>query len=755
LVDSGASVSCIEKSQIEKFGKSDDLVIKPSRLSRIIGVGGEHHYVCGEITLPLRFSGCEFKQNFIVLEQLHHPVIIGLDFMKDYRVKIDFHKQLMTIMDETICVALVRDSNFGYVRSLKPISVPPETEISIPVRVSKEFKNNTVLLEPSANLGSTKLVGARCLVTTKDSKTIMRVLNPTKVDIKLNTNRVLANVCIVDENEIHTFKESDEESVSNVNIKADSTLKNQMSDLDFDVSNDNLTPAEQKQLLNFLHQNHDVFSTSMSTIGHTNLYSHKIETIPGAKPVRSPFYRQDPIKKKVTEDLVNELSENGLVKRSTSCWHSPVVLVKKKDNTWRFAVDYRKLNQITEPIFQPLPRLEDVFDALGESKAKVFSTLDLNSAFYQIELDPETRHKAAFVTHEGVFEFQRMPFGLRNAAMSFQLLMSLVLKGLNWKHVLCYIDDILIFSPDFKTHLKHLDEVFQRLREAKLTLKPSKCKFGVEKVMFLGHILSENGISVDPEKTEKIQNFPVPNTQKELRGFLGLCNYYRRFVLNYSKICIPLHKLLKKEVKRKFSHGDWTDECQAAFEKLKIALTSPPILRFPDMNKDFILTTDASGHALGYILGQLDENGHEYVVSYGGRAIRPDEKNWPITELECLAIKCGIETFKHYLTHRPFTVYTDHKALEWLKKQKDTTGRIGRWVTKLQTFDFEIKYKKGTKNQNADALSRIQYEKLSSSSHDVKPKTLSGSSHGAVEKSSPMSNTPALGHKTSECCEKY
>ena len=227
----------------------------------------------------------------------------------------------------------------------------------------------------------------------------------------------------------------------------------------------------------------------------------------------------------------------------------------------------------------------------------IFSTLDLNSAYFQIPLDPETRQKSAFVTHEGVFEFTRMPFGLRNAPMSFQMLMSLVLKGLNWKFVLCYIDDILVFSPNLEVHLKHLHEVFQRLRDAKLTLKPSKCQFGVDRVIFLGHILSENGVAVDPRNTDKVQNFPVPKTQKQLRGFLGLCNYYRRFVKNFARICIPLNALLKNEVKRNFSPSDWTSECQNAFETLKEALVSPPILRFVDMNKDVVLSTDASGGA--------------------------------------------------------------------------------------------------------------------------------------------------------------
>ena len=399
---------------------------------------------------------------------------------------------------------------------------------------------------------------------------------------------------------------------------------------------------------NFLNKNKDIFATELSEIGKTDKITHKIDTVPGAKPVHLRFYRQDPIKKAEIERQTNDMLNTNLIKPSTSEWNSPVVLVKKKDGSWRFAVDYRKLNQITIPISHPLPRVEDVFDAIGESKAKLFTSLDLNSAYFQIPLDPSTSHKSAFVTHEGVFEFSRMPFGLRNSPMSFQASMSLVLKGLNWKFVLCYIDDILIFSSNFQEQITHLNEVFQRFREANVTLKPNKCNFCVDKVMFLGHTITEKGVLVDNAKTDKIKNYPVPKSQKELRAFLGRCNYYRRFVKNFSKIAVPLNSLFKKKISKTFSKSDWDDNCERSFETLKRALISPPILRFPDMNKEFILSTDASGSALGYVLGQLDENNREYVVSYGGRAIRKEEKNWSVTELECLAVISGVDNFNFF-----------------------------------------------------------------------------------------------------------
>ena len=214
-----------------------------------------------------------------------------------------------------------------------------------------------------------------------------------------------------------------------------------------------------------------------------------------------------------------------------------MVLVRKKNNTYRFACDYRALNKITKPQSFPLPHIESVFDAIGASKANYFTNLDLMSGFWQMELDPDSRHKAAFITQRGVYEWTRMPFGLTNAPISFQTLMASVLRGLNWRSVLVYIDDILLFSNTFQEHLVHLDQVFNRLREANLKLQPTKCHFAVKQLKFLGHIISRKGIEVDPEKTKAVSEFPRPKTQKQVRSFLGMANFYRRFIKDYSLGC--------------------------------------------------------------------------------------------------------------------------------------------------------------------------------------------------------------------------
>lgn len=261
-------------------------------------------------------------------------------------------------------------------------------------------------------------------------------------------------------------------------------------------------------------------------------------------------------------------------------WQSPVVMVKKKNGQLCFAVDYRILNAVTKQHTFPLPRLEDVFDTIGITKANIFSTLDLASGFWQIPMDPETAHKSGFVTPTGIYQWKRMPFGLVNAPASFQALMTQVLRGLNLKTCLVYVDDILVFSNSFQQHIQHLNDIFTRLESCGLTLKPSKCSFALKEVHYLGHVITKNGVKADVAKTDAVKTFPTPKCTKDVRSFHNLCNYYRKFIQGYSATISPLTALLRKD--NKF---DWSEECQAAFDQLKIAFTSPPVLAYPDNSK--------------------------------------------------------------------------------------------------------------------------------------------------------------------------
>ena len=467
---------------------------------------------------------------------------------------------------------------------------------------------------------------------------------------------------------------------------------------------ENLPLEDRNKLLDCIGRNNDVFATSMEELGCYKDYHHVIDT-GDAAPVKSRFYRASPEQKLEIERQVKLYMDNGIVERSTSDWLSPVILVTKSDGSFRLVIDYRSLNRLVKPVFFPLPRHEDVIDALGQKNAAIFSTLDLAQAFLQTQLDPKTKHKTAFITHHGVFQFTRTPYGLSNSPASFGIVMSRVLQDFAYVFALVYADDILIYSSDLDEHLRHLQQVFDKLRQANLTLKPTKCVFGAEKVKFLGHIFSSAGVSVDPEKTKAIDTFPEPSTPTQVRSFLGVCQYYRKFVKDFAEICAPLNALLRKDAK-----FVWDSKCREAFQTLKSKLTSSPILAFPVFNdREFILYTDASGSSISYILGQKNDKGKEVVISYGGRALRDSERRWGITELEGLALIEGIRHYHVYLTDRPFTAVTDHAALQYIKQNKMTTGRLSRWAIFLQQYRINIIYKKGKLHSNADSLSRREY----------------------------------------------
>ena len=319
---------------------------------------------------------------------------------------------------------------------------------------------------------------------------------------------------------------------------------------------------------------------------------------------------------------------------------------------------FEEKNAVTRKDSFPTPLLSDTLDALNGTK--YFSTLDLKSGYWQIEMHPESREKTAFVTHNGLYEFNVMPFGLTNSGASFQRRMGHILRGLEYRFALIYIDDIVIFSKSFEEHLTHLEEVFRRLRDAnaKLNPDPEKCSFVKQRIVYLGHVVTPEGIFPDPSKVEVVKNFPTPASLKELKSFLGLANYYRRFIKGFSEIASPLNALTRKGVK-----FFWSESCANAFDRLKRALISAPVLAFPDFEEQFLLNyVDASSTGIGFALSQV-QNGREVVIAFNGRGLNQAERSYSTTEREALALVEGIKRFQPYLHDRKFVVYTDHSSL--------------------------------------------------------------------------------------------
>jgi len=440
----------------------------------------------------------------------------------------------------------------------------------------------------------------------------------------------------------------------------------------------------------------NIISKDEYDFGQTDVVQHTIP-LEDTTPVKQRSYRCPERLKPELQTQVESMLQHNIIEYSSSPWASPVLLVKKKNGKYRMCVDYRRLNAQTRKDSYPLPRICDLIEKFKGSK--VFSTLDLMKGYYQVEVHSDDREKTAFVTEEGLYQFNVMPFGLTGAPNTFQRLMDYLLKGL--KCAMVYLDDIVVFSPNEEQHVCDLDVVLSVLHEAGLKVNLEKCDIGKQRIQFLGHIISAAGISPDPSLTEKVRECPMPKTVKEVQSFVGLASYYRRFVHQFAKIVQPLTKLIRKD--QKFV---WSQDQEEAFATLKDKLVTAPILAYPDLTKPFILQTDASNEAVGAVLAQKDEHGREHPIAYISRSLTNPERNYSTTEKECLALLHACQTFRHYLYGSEVVVVTDHAPLQWLQNNKDTSSRLIRWSLKLQDLNMKIQYKPGKSHSNADAMSR-------------------------------------------------
>ncbi|GJS45647.1 putative reverse transcriptase domain-containing protein [Tanacetum coccineum] len=442
----------------------------------------------------------------------------------------------------------------------------------------------------------------------------------------------------------------------------------------------------------------EVFPEDLPGLPPTRQVEFQIDLVPGAAPVARAPYRLAPSEMKELSEQLKELSDKGFIRPSSSPWGAPVLFVKKKDGSFRMCIDYRELNKLTVKNRYPLPRIDDLFDQLQGSS--VYSKIDLRSGYHQLRVREEDIPKTAFRTRYGHYEFQVMPFGLTNAPAVFMDLMNRVCKPYLDKFVIVFIDDILIYSKNKQEHEEHLKIILELLKKEELYAKFSKCEFWIPKVQFLGHVIDSEGIHVDPAKIESIKDWASPKSPTEIRQFLGLAGYYRRFIEGFSKIAKPMTKLTQKKVK-----FEWGDKQEAAFQLLKQKLCSAPILALPEGSEDFIAYCDASKKGLGAVLMQ-----REKVISYASRQLKVHEKNYTTHDLELGAVVFALKIWRHYLYGTKCTVFTDHKSLQHILDQKELNMRQRRWLELLSDYDCDIRYHPGKANVVADALSRKERE---------------------------------------------
>ena len=625
--------------------------------------------------------------------------ILGTDFLEPHGCLVDFRESKLLVGTEE--VPFVKscsqpEPHCSRVLLMECVDVPPRSERVVMARVEGSWRAaKWGLLEPgtASSKAADGVLIARTLVNLEKEDVPLRLMNVSDHPHRIKKGTELAvcePVCGVS-----ISGDGGDGSYSVRRAQVETELPNHVREL-YEKSIIGLDDTQRKALYNLLCEFSDLFSQGSHDLGRTDLVKHGINT-GTAVPVRQPPRRLPLAKREEAEKAIRDMKGDGIIEPSASPWSSPVGLVRKKDGSTRFCVDYRKLNDVTHKDSYPLPRIDDTLEALSGSEW--FSTLDLKSGYWQVELDKEDKEKTAFSAGNGLWQFTVMPFGLCNAPATFERLMEQVLAGLPITIALVYLDDVLVPGISFPNHVSNLRQVFQRLQRAKLKLSPKKCLLFQREVNYLGHVVSGKGISTDPRKVQAVLSWPTPADASEVKSFVGLCSYYRRYIPSFSDISQPLSQCSQEKP------FNWTPAAEAAFLQLKHALTSAPVLGYPNPTGEFILDTDASNYGIGAVLSQL-QDGQERVIAYFSRSLNRAERQYCVTRKELLAMVKAIRHFHCYLYGQRFILRTDHAALRWLLNFKSPEGQLARWLEQLQQYDFEVQHRPGAGHNNADALSR-------------------------------------------------
>ena len=723
--DTGASRTVISDRIFRQipYGERPQLV----KSSCLKGAGGIPIKESGKAVMQFSLGPLELEREIIVAE-IEDDALLGYDILKGDNQSADILlSQNKIILNGTHipCFQVGRQAMVRQVVSADDYCIPGYSESVISVYIDRteddDNGEDTNLLIQGSEFFSDRyqLILASTLVDINSGPTCkVRVLNPFPDDAYLKQDAVLGKAETIDRVVTVLCKEESNEekanccSVRRIRLRSTTSIeKSHLPECDekdipeyllplFKKSVEDMPDNQKRAVAGLLVKYQSTFSQSEFDIGLTNLTEHPIKT-GDAPPVKQRPRRIPLAHAEEERKAIEELLQKGVIRKSTSPWASPIVLVRKKSGEIRPCVDYRKVNELVKPDGYPLPRIQDCLDAVADSS--LFSSFDLTSGYFQIPLREEDIPKSAFVCKYGQFEMTRMPFGLNNAASTFQRTMELALQGLQWVTCLVYIDDVIVFGKNFREHMQRVDEVLERIKDAGLKLKPSKCSMFQHEVVFLGHVVSKDGVSPDPSNIEKIIQWPRPKNARQVKQFVAMGSYYRRYVKDFARVAKPLNELTKKDKEFK-----WDTDCEKAFSSLKQALVSKQVMGYP-LNEagTFLLDVDASGLGIGGVLSQVQE-GRERVIAFGSRGLSKSEKNYCITEKELLAVLFFVQYYRQYLIGRKFIVRTDHQALVWLFSLKEPSGKIARWIEILALYDFTIEYRPGKKQGHCDALSRCE-----------------------------------------------
>lgn len=674
-MDTGAKLNLIRLDALH-----DEILVSDTDIYKLQGINDCLVSTMGSVLLTVSDKNQTFETEFHVVPS-SFPIdgdgILGKPFLKDNKIIIDVDREVITYPDDTTR------------------TIPARSEVIIPVKISNEpvTKPQSILVH-AQNINEHIICG-NVLNNVKQNQLLIAVINTTETPQVINVPNL--NELSHETFEIVPIKRTHSNEIpKNTNNRIQLLMKN--------LRCDHMNKEEKESIERLCSEFSEIFFLEGDKLSCTESIEHEIKTPNLNQPIFQRPYRLPYSQKKEIDKQIKQLEQDGIISSSDSPWNAPLLIVPKKVDAsgiqkYRVVVDFRKLNEITVGDAFPMPDISTILDQLG--KAKYFTCLDMASGYHQIPLKSEDKQKTAFSTEEGHFEFNRMCFGLKGAPATFQRLMNRVLVGLNGVKSFVYLDDVIVIGTTIKEHEQNLRQIFERFKKHGLQLQPTKCEFLRREVNYLGHVITEEGVKPDPKKIQCIVNYPTPTNAKEIKSFLGLVGYYRRFIQDFSKKAKPLTNLLKQN--QQFS---WSDLCQDSFSYFKNILTNEPLLQYPNFSIPFIITTDASNFAIGAILSQ-GKIGSDLPIAYASRTLNKAETNYNTTEKELLAIVWATKQFRPYLYGRKFTIVTDHRPLTWLFGVKDPGSRLVRWRLQLEEFDYEVVYKPGTQNTNSDALSRI------------------------------------------------
>ena len=755
LVDTGASRCCIREDYFNKIPGTSLSLLKGVRIR---SATGRDLQTLGRAECTFTLGNRDYKMEFIVCRNLRRPAILGLDFLRQNRIGTTWTptgtfalQRGEEVLVESIEVCF--ENTNPIITAYRHYTVPARSIMIVTAKANMQLQDQGRVFEvkatPSFMDKHPNMITLPVLHKT-DQETRENVpyllINLSMEDEEIEKGEELAEmtVCPYQLNEVETEQTDEEEEINNIEedkifekcdifddkievekkfITSPAQIESQRK---VKLQNAPITDEDRSNFKELCNKYTDIFSRSSEDIGHTPLLKMDIDTGDSPPVCQRPYSLPLKHVEWVTKEL-EILEKAGVISRSVSPWASPIVIVPKKSEPGepprrRMCVDYRVLNSLLPPVNKahskakgilslvPLPKIDEIYAQLKGSK--VYSAIDMRSGYFHLGLSDEAKPKTAFVPggpHGAKYEFNRCPFGLSQAPAYFQRLVHEVLKGITF--AFGYLDDILIFSPDNKTHLEHLEVVFQRLREADLKLKASKCNFFKKHIQYLGHLVSGEGIEPLPEKLEAVRKMPPPTTPKEIRQFLGLVGYYRKFVPKFADIARPLTNLTKLDVPY-----EWTNRCQEAFEFLKQMLLKEPILKYPDPSKPYTLFTDASKFAWACVLTQEYE--HEFdgkkrkilhPITYMSGLFKGSQINWATLTKEAYAIYVSVKKLDHYIQDAEVTLRSDHLPLKSFLQKNTMNTKVNNWAIDITSRcrNIQFEYIKGIKNTLADTMSRL------------------------------------------------